>query len=160
MLQECLLLLRGQKNDKFFNFITSLGQTKVFHSVPQRYWDLDGRFILDTRLLAAHSSCIAGISFSPPQSLPRGGKVGKGCLRGRGDNGKISSLPSISTRFLCFLPNSELSNYTDRVSRKRPPAVIQVLYRDYAQDKIFNNCIVFCLFVNSLSIIGVRILKT
>lgn len=61
MLQKSLLLLRDQENEKFFNFITLLGQTRVFHGVLQHYWDLDGRFILDTRLLAAHSSCTAGI---------------------------------------------------------------------------------------------------
>ena len=58
---QCPLLRRDQKSEKFFNFITLLGQTRVFHSVRQHYWDLDGRFILDTRLLAAHSSCTAGI---------------------------------------------------------------------------------------------------
>ena len=58
------LLLRIQRNVRSFIFITSLGPTKVFHSVPQRYWDLGGRFMLDTRLQVDHLLCTAGNKWS------------------------------------------------------------------------------------------------
>ena len=58
------LLLRIQRNVWSFSSIMSLGQTKVFQSVPQRYWDLGGRFMLDTRPLVDHLLYTAGNKWS------------------------------------------------------------------------------------------------
>ena len=51
---------RTQKKGPCSSFITSLGQTKVSHNIPQLYLDLDKRFMRGTRLLVDHLLCTAG----------------------------------------------------------------------------------------------------
>ena len=52
--------LRTQKKGPCSSFITSLGQTKVSHNIPQLYLDLDKRFMRGTRLLVDLLLCTAG----------------------------------------------------------------------------------------------------
>ena len=94
---------------------------------------------------------------SPPQRLPRGEEVGERLEWGTTVRYVISSQHSRKLS-LFPLPTPELvSLYGQSITKEA--SVIQVLYQDYTRDKIFNNCIVFCLFVNS-PLVGIHILKS